>query len=143
MEELDDDLPLDALVKKHHSENNNGNNEKVIPLADPDGTVRVSASFFWTSFELQLDSKITQITVAVDSESESSESGTSRSEPAAQTLMQEILAEKKRKEDEYRIEKLAQMKKSDKKKSGRRGSFVLRKGNVSCFIAFIAVVHRL
>ena len=57
--------------------------------------------------------------------------------------MQEILAEKKRKEDEYRIEKLAQMKKSDKKKSGRRGSFVLRKGNVSCFIAFIAVVYRL
>ena len=29
----------------------------------------------------------------------------------AQTLMQEILAEKKRKEDAYRIEKLAQMKK--------------------------------
>ena len=45
MEELDDDLPLDALVKKHHSENNNGNNEKIIPLADPDGTVRVSISF--------------------------------------------------------------------------------------------------
>ena len=57
--------------------------------------------------------------------------------------MQEILAEKKRKEDAYRIEKLAQMKKvkndckkrnynknnqaDKKKKDGRRGSFVLRK----------------
>ena len=42
MSELDDDLPLDALVKKHHSENNNGNNEnlknnEIIPLTDPDG----------------------------------------------------------------------------------------------------------
>ena len=49
MSELDDDLPLDALVKKHHSENNNGNNEnlknneEIIPLTDPDGVEEVKS----------------------------------------------------------------------------------------------------
>ena len=36
--DVDDDLPLDALVQKRKNENNNGNNidDKIIPLADPD-----------------------------------------------------------------------------------------------------------
>ena len=89
MSENDDDLPLDALVKKHHSENNNGNNEKIIPLHDPDGP-----------------DPTTETIRSDDSDEEEEASIATSKSDNAQTLMQEILAEKKRKEDAYRIEKL-------------------------------------
>jgi len=113
MSENDDDLPLDALVKKHHSENNNGNNEKIIPLHDPDGP-----------------DPTTETIRSDDSDEEEEASIATSKSDNAQTLMQEILAEKKRKEDAYRIEKLEKLKKQKTRKSERRGSFVLRKEKV-------------
>ena len=72
MEEIDDDLPLDALVKKFHSENNNGNNEKVQILTDPDGPPQGNKN-------VEVDE--------ADEVSISSDSATTKSEDA-QTLLQ-------------------------------------------------------
>lgn len=113
LSDLDDDIPLDALIQKKNNENNNGNNEpeKIIPLSDPDAGPPVIPLTDPDAPDPNAPTLQSEDSASTTSDSETA-SSSKTSTTDAQTLMEEILAEKKRKAQERQKTTLEELKKA-------------------------------